>query len=890
MNKIIKQFLVLILIICTQVNITVFASVSEETPSITTLRALEILKTVGVMDESDVLDDDEWITRAQAAHFVASLSGISGVGVNDGSVYTDINAKTEFSGDIIALTQLGVFSGFGDGTFRPNDDIATGQMIKVILAATGYTIAAEADGGYLTGYIKYASRIGLLVGVDCAMDEPLIFSDAVTLLYNALEIEVMSSDSYSSTGDITVSTTKGKTVLTQLLRVGKGEGVVTSTEFSSITSSEGCLKGYIQIDGVNYLEGDSNASELLGHNIEFYYKENSSGNNIVIYAYALDADNTLIIKADDFESYTDTSFEYYDNNGKEKIARVSKFTNIVYNNRPATLSSDFALSNGTIELIDNNIDGTYDVAFVKEYRNIYTNHIDYNNGVIYDVYDKKNPLSFNISDIDETVVIYNRKGNKVTLSSIKPNSLLCCLVSIDEKCIEIYEVVNEIIGKVEAKKTTNGVSQVVIDGVSYDIADELLKNGVEWLVGDKIICYLDVNGKIAVVSDKKISRYRWAILEDVSIKGGIESEISIKLFDEGSNEGQLSIFNVADKVNINGENHVKSQIAKESRESVLNKFGGSRNLIMYARNADDEINYILTENSKEIHRYSDYSTYFVNRNTNVLGSSVGFNGNTLLFSVPTKNTSDEYYRVANATSVLSHHTEYSLKVYKLSANSLDADVLLARTSGISSPSRSSPTLLIDEVVTAINSDGNKVQKVYGYSGSAYVSYETAAENTMSQMTAFGGSTSEKFTAKRGDMVIFARDTKGRLCSAKLLCRGSEDGGKIYSTTNPSNSNYNYSQRLIFGGVYKKDGLAFQLTTIDDFSTVTESNLEIYKIASGTIIYVYDPRVGSKEDVVRMGTVNELVDYMTDAKRYSKVAVYTDTGKINAMMIIKQQYS
>ena len=882
MKTIFKRILVLTLSVIICFGNFAFADDTQYTPSQINERELDILKVLGVLTEDDILEYDDTITRAQGAHFVATLTGVSAMNKLVEGKFSDVNSRTDYATDIITLSDLGVIKGHTDGSFCPDDDILGMEFIKVILSAAGYTIKAESSGGYPSGYLKVASETKLISGITSDLYEPLCFGDLVKLLYNALEIEVVSSDYYSNKGSIYLTSSEDKTVLTELLRTYKDEGVISSNSIMSLTKNEGCLAGNVIINNTLYDVGETNAETLLGHKVEYYYQKTSQKDLKLVYVYVSDEEKTLKIDSDDFKNYDGKAFNYYSDDGDKK-AKVNNRTSIVYNNRPIDLPLDFKPLSGNIELIDNDKDSIYDVVFICQYRNIYTNQIDHQNGIIYDIYDSLNPLKINPLDVGDNVLIYNRKGMLIPFEHLKADSLLACLISDDESSMVIYEVVDEIIGTIKNVETTNGKKKIVIEDKEYEISNELLNENINWTIGDKIICYLDLEGKIGAVSDKKVSKYRFAIFESLGIKESMQNEYLIKVFDEGSSEGELTVYEFADKVYIDDYRYTKDDLADISKDALEVILGEKRNLIMYSKNAEGKINNIYTINSDKIHMYSDFVTYYVNTEIQVLDGKIGYNANTLMFFVPTATTTTDKYKFTYALGSLSHQSSTNMKIYKLNNDDLDASVIIRKRGSTEAPGRRSPTLLVDYVTPYVNADGDVVQKIYGYEGTAYVSLETADSDTMDKMSSFMSKTSSKYKYKRGDVITYANDSKGKVSGVELLFRPTEeDKYKLTSSTNPSTTSYNNSQRIIFGSVYNKNKNAFQITTLTDLTEVTSSALELYKVLSGTAIYVYE----TKKDEVRVGTIADITDYQTDKVNYSKVCIYSDYGKINALLVIK----
>lgn len=113
---------------------------------------IEYKEAVGVMQAAGVLSGfedgsfrpDETLTRAQAATMIACMMGFSG-----------LKGKTEFTdcqghwaeGAIAFCASEGIVSGYGDGTFGPNDTLTGSQWAVMVIGAMGYNHKAEGITG-----------------------------------------------------------------------------------------------------------------------------------------------------------------------------------------------------------------------------------------------------------------------------------------------------------------------------------------------------------------------------------------------------------------------------------------------------------------------------------------------------------------------------------------------------------------------------------------------------------------------------------------------------------------------------------------------------------------------------------------------------------------------
>lgn len=96
------------------------------------------------------------ITRAQFAALVVRGLGLSKS--SEASPFIDVAHTAWYSGDVNAALQAGIISGFGDGTFRPDEEVTREQMAVIIANAMQATsTSVQADISKLSAYKDQAT-------------------------------------------------------------------------------------------------------------------------------------------------------------------------------------------------------------------------------------------------------------------------------------------------------------------------------------------------------------------------------------------------------------------------------------------------------------------------------------------------------------------------------------------------------------------------------------------------------------------------------------------------------------------------------------------------------------------------------------------------------------
>jgi hypothetical protein len=116
----------------------------EDADKITQDEAVAVLSGLGIIEGDETtgtLNPDEPYTRAAAAKVLAyMLLGPENAEAlpDTSSKFTDVETGKWYTGVINYLAEEGILSGYGDGTFGPDDDVTQDQWLKMLLCAMGY--------------------------------------------------------------------------------------------------------------------------------------------------------------------------------------------------------------------------------------------------------------------------------------------------------------------------------------------------------------------------------------------------------------------------------------------------------------------------------------------------------------------------------------------------------------------------------------------------------------------------------------------------------------------------------------------------------------------------------------------------------------------------------
>ena len=204
-----------------------FPDVSEADTAL----AVEVLSGLGIVSGGSDGNyyPDQGLTRAQFCK-LAVLAGGHGDQVS-GSAYrtlfSDVAGSHWAASYINLACEEGLVSGYGNGTFGPDDPVTVGQVVTVVLRLLGYT-TDQVGPFWPEDYMVLGERLGLLEGVSDDPDHALTRGEAALMLYALLG----QSDS------------TGKDYIDNLCASKVENAVLLDTDAESGDGSEGMVEVY----------------------------------------------------------------------------------------------------------------------------------------------------------------------------------------------------------------------------------------------------------------------------------------------------------------------------------------------------------------------------------------------------------------------------------------------------------------------------------------------------------------------------------------------------------------------------------------------------------------------------------------------------------------------
>src|SRR5690606_22554503 len=99
------------------------------------------------------------VNRAEFASMLTRALGL-GEQFNEGVMFSDIDAETWYAGEVGAAALSGLVSGFGDGKFRPAEQITREQL--AVMAARAMAFAGKsAEAGASSSLMVYTDEVAI---------------------------------------------------------------------------------------------------------------------------------------------------------------------------------------------------------------------------------------------------------------------------------------------------------------------------------------------------------------------------------------------------------------------------------------------------------------------------------------------------------------------------------------------------------------------------------------------------------------------------------------------------------------------------------------------------------------------------------------------------------
>jgi len=782
--------------------------------------ALEYLSAVGIdlEYEEETIQPDQRVTRASFAELIVKLLNMSDA-ESDTVYYHDVSADHWAFGKIGALTENGILSGNEYKYFRPDDYITKNEAATILISALGYRVEAEGKGGFPDGYIRTAGELELFD--DTSYSPELTLSDAIIIMRNALDVKLLKLIYKES--DLGYEKSDDVTLLSYYHEKHYAKGILEGCDGVTIKSTNRINDDLVIIDGIEYKAKQEGLLNLIGTKVEFIYEvDEKNDERYVVWVKSLGHSDSLDIQKDEADFYNPAAsvFSYVpeDRDGYKNI-NLSRGLVLIYNGAVATGSYDAILNSDKyrVRFIKSHQSSVYDIAIVWKYDNMVVGSVDIDQGIIYDKFNASNVLD--ISEIRDKIEVEGGQD----IEQLVDGDIISIFESEDGELLRIEVSKNTC--EVTAKYVGDGDTGKVLYAEDKDYLFYDNNANFSVLYGEKVKLYLDKNGYIVYVESVKVSGFPAYL---ISAKyDDMEEEVFIKTLDYDGNIVKRSIVK---KTYLDG--------SKEEQFEIYDKLapGGTTNqqVIILELEEDGSIKSIDTpylgmgqtdKNSLTLVE-SNYSGYY--KHHGAFFPKYIFSSDAVMFYPPLTESdkADERNYLVKSGSDLQNNDPYTADVYRYSKDTGYVNLVVLKSGKVGTATDKN-YILVDEIKTAVNEDGDIVEKLICYSRGTAMEYFTTPDYSLRDAGIISG-----------DVIGIVTNTSGKIKSAQRKY----EYDKPFTTTKYMVPNNTPSFHK--GYVHSKIGNVLRVR-------YDEADFESAFVISEDMIVVYD---ANEREKIRKGTM------------------------------------
>ncbi|NLB81751.1 MAG: S-layer homology domain-containing protein, partial [Clostridiaceae bacterium] len=219
MKNLRKVFAVVITLSMILSTVAFAAVFSDVTDSAAYAEAIELGAALNMFTgyEDGSFKPDGDITRAEFAAIIVRMLGqeAQSSGAAGATKFADVPSTHWAAGYINIVTNLGIVNGYGDGNYGPEDNVTYEQAVKMCVVALGYEPAA--GGNYPVGYLTIAQQRGVTTNVRGTSGVAINRGQVAQMAFNSLDVPLMTQTGFGTYIEYVVNDGTGNTTRKTLL-------------------------------------------------------------------------------------------------------------------------------------------------------------------------------------------------------------------------------------------------------------------------------------------------------------------------------------------------------------------------------------------------------------------------------------------------------------------------------------------------------------------------------------------------------------------------------------------------------------------------------------------------------------------------------------------------
>ena len=168
----------------------------------------------------------------------------------------------------------GIIGGDGAGSFRPKDDVTAQELAKMLLVILGQDPARYSGAAWAENVNADAQQMGIYAGLSAQVRQPVTRDNACLLIYNAMRCPAIADPEAEGLMRYVLDDLMNpKSYLEVRYGLTRYTGVLTGNEYADLTTYDGKLaQGVTKLAGHKEFAVSSDLS-LLGRNVDIYVKD-----------------------------------------------------------------------------------------------------------------------------------------------------------------------------------------------------------------------------------------------------------------------------------------------------------------------------------------------------------------------------------------------------------------------------------------------------------------------------------------------------------------------------------------------------------------------------------------------------------------------------------------
>ena len=525
--------------------------------------------------------------------------------------------------------------------------------------------------------------------------------------------------------------------------------------------------------------------------------------------------------------------------------------------------------------------GVFSTIIITEYQTVPIGYTDTERGYVYSAAD--NSVYFDLSGKDTSVYIFDEDKNRVNVGSIAQNNVLTIYES-PNKFIYAYLSRKNVDGTIERLVNTDNKIKITVGGNEYVVDKKFYeKKKTAIKSGKSVKLYLDIRGTVAYMTIKNDNSYEYGYLTNAVLTGDISPELSIKIF---SSDGSLNVYKTDETVYID---EVKYKELSDARAVLCKQGTGEIQPRLVRFIADDKgiIKKIDTEkrganetdDSLTRTAYTADGKSYDYISVGILGKKIAFDKSTILFKVPKdKDAVNATEKMFSSTNLARRIDWLDTEISAYTANSENgvSEVVVQKLDWSNATPESRYNIMFEELYTALDDDGNEVERIVGRKDGAQVEYDIDSDVSLKDSG-----------IEKGDLLILAVNAGNTVLNYKLVYDADKniiydnDAADAYKDNifSCNGANYFAAQNMRFGYAASVKGSVVSMSYTNGGEVE-----EIYPVPSSITATVYDSTLG--DGVFYKGGIPDIADYDNSGANCSKIIVYAEYGVWKSYYIYK----